>query len=507
MLITERYKNDIFGCLSCYDRILIQGNLMGWSYPDGMTSFLNSKHIKIFDFPNFAKPMNEAIRENTVRIAEENGIEIDYIRKSGAFRKDDYIAEIINKRGTHPGLVHIFSAMETCDTYKPWHDKESGKTFLKYDTTKCIHYYFYFIDREYGLCYLRVPTWAPFRLQFYMNGHNWLENKLIKNNIEYTKIDNAFYKISDFDAAQKLADKIKVEDLHSALDAISKRYCPIPEEYATTYNWSIMQIEYALDISFMNIEGLKPLYDNLINTAMHTVTPDNVASFLGKRFSLLFEGEAGTKYNKRILGTRIKHQMGEVAVKMYDKAGVILRIECTSNDVSKFREYRDVAQKDGTVVQKVANVKKSIYSLYGLVKIFKGVVGRYLEYISEFDDPSAGVKNLEKVTNDVRKDDRNYKGFNFFNEMDLIILETIARGEFTIRGLQNKNLRDHLPDKTSSEISRILKRLRTDGMIKKVGNSYKYYLTSLGKSTIVAGLKIKNMLLTQELSTLSASGL
>ena len=35
-------------------------------------------------------------------------------------------------------------------------------------------YYFYFIDEDYGLCYLRVPTWAPFRLQFYCNAHNWL---------------------------------------------------------------------------------------------------------------------------------------------------------------------------------------------------------------------------------------------------------------------------------------------------------------------------------------------
>ena len=29
---------------------------------------------------------------------------------------------------------------------------------------KCLHYYFYFIDPQLGLCYLRVPTWCPFRL-------------------------------------------------------------------------------------------------------------------------------------------------------------------------------------------------------------------------------------------------------------------------------------------------------------------------------------------------------
>jgi hypothetical protein len=28
---------------------------------------------------------------------------------------------------------------------------------------------FYFLDAELGLCYLRVPTWCPFRLKFYSN--------------------------------------------------------------------------------------------------------------------------------------------------------------------------------------------------------------------------------------------------------------------------------------------------------------------------------------------------
>ncbi|MEW6274880.1 MAG: hypothetical protein AB1556_07170 [Bacillota bacterium] len=70
------------------------------------------------------------------------------------------IKEIIAHRGNYPGLVHIFAAMETCDSYQPWHDKKTGKTFLKPDSGKYLHYYFYFIDQEYGLCYLQVSTWA-----------------------------------------------------------------------------------------------------------------------------------------------------------------------------------------------------------------------------------------------------------------------------------------------------------------------------------------------------------
>jgi hypothetical protein len=54
--------------------------------------------------------------------------------------------------------VHIISAVEACDGYQPWPDKQTHRTFLRPDTGKCRHYYFYFMDAELGLVYLRVPT-------------------------------------------------------------------------------------------------------------------------------------------------------------------------------------------------------------------------------------------------------------------------------------------------------------------------------------------------------------
>ena len=495
VLITEKYTNEISGTLSCYDRIIINGTLGKWGYTGGMTSFFYEKGYRIFDFAKIFTPITEAIKENAKRVATESGVEIEHIRKSGAFRKDDKIAEIITERGTHEGLVHIFSAMEVCYTYAPWHDKERGRTFFKNDQTKCLHYYFYFIDRELGLCFVKIPTVAPFKTMIYMNGHNLLESKLKKNDIEYTKIDNAFTRISDFEKAQKLSDSIKVEDLHRAFNIFMKRYLPLPDEWEIAFNYTIHQVEYATDIVFKSVENLKPLYDNIIKTAMHTVTPEDIANFLGKRFSVLFEGEAGSKYNKRILGTRIKHQMGEISVKIYDKFGSVLRIEVTSNNVSKLKVFRDVLKKDGTTETKMAPVKKSIYSLFVLIQIFKNATRRYLEFISSFDDPTDGLKKLDKVVEPVKDNNRNYRGFNFFSKEDEQILLAVSDGKFTLKGISNKELRSLLPEKSSGQLSRILKRLHVHGLIIKVAKTYKYYLTMLGRNIIVAGLSFKNTVL------------
>jgi hypothetical protein len=58
-------------------------------------------------------------------------------RKS--FRKEKRIAEILARRGTQPGWVHVFSAMENCTTFRPWHDRATGRTGVKVTGGKCLH--------------------------------------------------------------------------------------------------------------------------------------------------------------------------------------------------------------------------------------------------------------------------------------------------------------------------------------------------------------------------------
>jgi hypothetical protein len=500
-LITEQYKEQIRGVLSCYDRVVLRGTIPSWCFAEGMTSFLYAQKIQIFDYADkMANPFREEIRANAERIAAENKVEIEFIRKIKEFRKEDRIQAILKQRGSDPGLVHIFSAMETCNSYKPWHDRTTGKNSLVNDSGKCLHYYFYFIDPLFGLCYLRVPTWCPFQLQFYFNGHNWLAAKLAKRAIPYTLQDNAFLEISDFAMAQELSDKIRVEDLHQVLDIIAQRYCPVIKIYHLAYHWSIMQSEYSTDIVFKRQSDLKLLYEPLIRTAIHSVKPEHIATFLGEKLHGNFQGEIGNNFNTRIQGTRIKHQMGAVSIKMYDKFSLALRIETTVNDVSQFRLYREVDQRNGSKVKKMAVMKKNIYSLFPLIRLLKASNHRYLEFISTFPDPTDGIKKLNTVSQTVTSGERNYKGFNFFAVEDQRLLSVIARGEFNITGLRNHSLQPFLSDKKSGQISRILKRLRLHGLIKKAGSTYKYYLTSLGKSVITLGLRLKELFIIPSLA-------
>lgn len=498
-LIQERYKEKIQGTLSCYDRVMITGTLPGFCYARGMTHILYERGIRIFDYPRFAEPLRNAIRNNAEQIAKENGLEIEFIQKKN-FRKEERIKEILKKRGCRPGIVHIFSAMEPCQTYKPWHNKQTQMTYLKPSTGKCLHYYFYFIDEEMGLCHVHVPTWSPFRLQIYFNGHNMLANQLKENGIGCKMLDNAFLEIDDFGKAQELADSFSVGVLHRKLDSFAKRFCPVIKRFHLTCHWSIMQAEYATDIVFKRQKDLKPIYEGLSITAIHTVKPDNVAMFLGRKLNGNYQDEIGSNFSTRIEGTRIKHSMGKVSIKMYDKFSQVLRIETTVNDVSFFKHYRRVEHRDGTTSMKLAGMKKGIYSLHPLKDAAKRANMRYIEFISSIDDRSAGVNNLNRISKRVVKNKRSYKGFNPVLEDEQRLFETLSRGEYNITGFQNKNLREKMKDKTSAQISRMIKRLRVHGLARKIPHSYRYHLTKLGRAVIVLGLKLKEMVVIPELN-------
>ena len=131
--LVERHDDRIAGVLSCYDRIIITGTLPGICYAKGMTAFLRANGIRIFDYPQFAAGLRDVVRENATRIAEAAGVSIEHVAKSH-IRKESIVAKVIARRGDHPGLVHVISAMEACDAYKPWHDKQTHKTFLRPDS-------------------------------------------------------------------------------------------------------------------------------------------------------------------------------------------------------------------------------------------------------------------------------------------------------------------------------------------------------------------------------------
>jgi hypothetical protein len=181
----------------------------------------------------------------------------------------------------------------------------------------------------------------------------------------------------------------------------------------------------------------------------------------------------GNRFNKRWIGTRIKHQMGPVSIKMYDKFNLILRtlaphcvpwhrppgqvwcnagVETTVNNVAFFKHYRQVLHRDGSTTMGWAPMKKTIHSLPALRELLSAANQRYLKFISSIATPQVGVEQLQRLAETKTEDQHRHKGFNLFSEEDICLLRT-----------------QYLSHKSASQVTRLLKRLRVHGVIKKIG--------------------------------------
>jgi hypothetical protein len=487
----ERHQDKIGGVLSCFDRVVITGTLPDICHAEAMGGYLGYHKIRVFDYPRWAEPLREELRENAERLATEAGLQIEFIRKLKAFRKEARIKEILAERGDHPGLVHIFSAMEACSSYQPWHNKSTHRTFLKPSSGKCLHYYFYFIDEQFGLCYVRVPTWAPFRLQVYFNGHSWLARQLLQADIPFEMLDNAFVSIANPEKGQELADELNAQTLHEHLAAWAQRFCPLLHHFRSGYHWSFMQVEYATDVVFLRQAEFQPLYEAIVRTAVHAIKAEHVATFLGRKLTNAYQGEVGNDFSTRIQGTRIRHHMGPASIKLYDKFACIARVECTANDVSFFKHHRYVEQRNGEHVFKLAPLRKNIYSLRDLRQVMHAANDRYLAFMACLDNPDAGQKAVAKIAAPAKAKGHSFRGFNLFLDPDYQLFLTLGRGEWAICGFRAADLRAHIEGLSPGRSSYILKRLRIHGLIKKVAHTYKYYMTKLGRRVLVTALVIR----------------
>jgi hypothetical protein len=293
-------------------------------------------------------------------------------------------------------------------------------------------------------------------------------------------------RIDDWSQAQLLADSLSPDQLHRTLDRYAERCCPVSAVFGQSYHWSLMQVEYATDLAFRSTTTLGPLYQQLIRQTVLNVKAEQVARFLGRPITPLLAQEIGSQFATRIEGTCVKHHFGKSSIKMYDKCGIVLRIETTTNNVSFFKHHRKVEHRNRPPTRGLAPVKKTIYSLIDLREILLGCNRRYLAHLSALDDVSAGVRALDRLTTPRVVDGRTVKGINFFAPGDSALLHALQNPRVNIAGIRRADL---LPDVTMfspGQLSRQLRRLLDIGVIKRVVGSYRYYLTKAGRAATAA---------------------
>ena len=484
-----RFGSNIAAVLSGFDRLVFRGHLIPLIRPSGMQAFLRRAGIRLLDFKEYVSRTSDRVKQEALATARRLDRPIRYLRSSRV-SKEDLVQKILIEQPVSRGLVCLFTTVEPCMSFEYHRSEDPTQRGLKLTERKCLHIYRYFLDPTFGLIGTRLQTWFPFNIQIWLNGREWLAVQLHRHKIDYQRADNTFTSVADPRAAQQLLTDQLTTNWACSLEAIRKLIHPLHEQIFApaplSYYWSVYQSEWATDLLFNRPAALASLYPRLYRHAMLHFQSQDVMRFLGRKAHGNFTGELVTRFKDRPEGVRVKHWVHGNSLKIYDKAGSVLRVETTIAKTEDFRAFR-TPQNRPDEVPSWKPMRKGIADLNRRAEVSQAANERYLDALAAVDDSTPLSTIFDQVSHPVTRDGTRTRAIRIGDPGDLALVRAISRGEFATNGLRNRDLRLILFPSTpttqranAAKITRLLRLLRAHGLIRKVPKTHRYLLTAKG---------------------------
>ena len=498
----QRHAGSVTGTLSGFDRLLFRGTLLSIAHVRGMDKFLGGRRVLYKDYAGFAKRLSERLKRRARQLAQAAGRPFEYLG-SAALRKEQVARKIMERDGVKEGLICVLSCVEPCRTISVRSNAAGRRLELVNQQRKCLHLYFYYLDREFGLMHVRLQTWLPMPIQVCVNGREYLARRMARAGIGFEQRDNCFVRIDDLPRAQKMMDELNKRRWVRTLDALARRVNPLPGPRGGLnlrgYYWTIRESEYATDVLFKDAAELKEIYPPLVEHAMKRMGSQEVLRFLGRRTNGRFNGEVTADIAVRSEGVRIKHRVEENSIKMYDKQGSVLRVETTMNNPRRFKVRRK-ARRKGKSCMAWLPMRKGLADLARRVQICRAANERYLEALATVGRSATVQKLLDPVSRPVVRDHRPYRALRPVSAAEAQVFAAVLDGGWLLRGFTNRDLRSKLgwhqrdpveQRRQGGRMTRLLRLLRAHGLIAKVSGTRYYRTTETGRRVMTAALQVR----------------
>jgi hypothetical protein len=344
---------------------------------------------------------------------------------------------------------------------------------------------------------IRLQTWAPFGVRIALNGGEWLKRLLDKAGIKYVREGNKFLDVENYSMARSLLDSQRearwIEMFCGFIPPVFPSMSGLLGE-RMSYTWTLWQSEWARDYIFHEPHVLETYMKPLPRHAFISGTSDRVLRYMGHparpngQPHWSADPEPLTRVNQWHDGTRVRHWLNKNSLKLYNQRNV-LRFEFTMNDPGRFKIYRTVTGDEGGE-KRFLPVRKGIADISARTRICGARLKSLTEQAAILEEDMSVGEILAGVLKPKRQEGKPYRGLEVTGK-DSRLLRAIADPKYNASAITNKSLQKALgkPDwakglegrKPASRISRQLKLLRVQGLIKKLPNQHKYMLTGKGR--------------------------
>jgi hypothetical protein len=498
-----RFASVVLGVLHGFDHLRFRGSKRLLCYPGGVLSYLRQANVQLVDYKAYAKATTVALCRSIETSAKQAGL-YQYLDNCQDSKEEVALRQAAQQNRTQ-GLIAVLGCVEPCRIVQVRGDRQTKLLEPRIESGKCLHYYHYYLDPDFGLRYTRLQSWFPFTLHVGLNGRDWLGQQLTKAGLRYVKKENCFTWVEDWDAAQALLDQQLTTDWAALLDRWAQESNSLAATLLTApvpYYWAVQEGEYATDIAFRTPEDLGQLYRRLVHFATEVLKSTDVLRFMGYRVTKAdrphanLGGEVMTTIKELVQGTCVKHHVVKNLLKMYDKFMQVLRLENMLINVRDFKVYR-TREGDADGPMEYLRLRKGVADIHRRAQLGQKINERYAAALATVEDKTPLGELTQDLGQSASWKGRSVRALNPLAPADAALLEAVNRGEFIVNGFRNRDLRGLLfadaPEATpeeskrqSAKVTRLLRLLRAHGLITKIHKTHRYQVSKVGRSKVAA---------------------
>lgn len=245
--------------VECIDRLYLNGYVPRLQRPENLQWFLHTHRGYPIVSPALLKKLTDSFVAAIHAFAARRGVPI--VRFDRGQRKEDVAREHLARFTAHEGVVLIGVAQERVSAFRAvqkgprrrHRTSPGGRApwFCFYRGTVDVNqYYFYILDRDFGLCFIKFSSYVPFGIRIWVNGHEWTKRQASRRGIGFEELDNGFLSCDGPAGLQSICNSFSAEDI----DAFFRRWLrQLPHPFTREdrragfqYQLSILQLEVSL---------------------------------------------------------------------------------------------------------------------------------------------------------------------------------------------------------------------------------------------------------------------
>jgi hypothetical protein len=486
LTIKEVLSDKVVLDIECVDRVYLNGYVKHLQLPGGLITFIREQMGFPIPSPVVMPPVTRAFRNAVELFAAQQGLAIVDFAK-GEDKDATARAHLARFQSTN-GVVLIGKAQEKTPGYTARRKDHGTKVWFEYSRrTVCVtHYYFYILDEDFGLFFIKVCTYFPFDVKVCFNGHEWAKQQLRKAGIDFEALSNGFLSCTDPERLQMICHQLNADKIQALFDHwVAQIPWPLSvQQQAAGYRHqlSIWQMEVSRTQVFADPEQGWALVEALIRDNLDLGRPDRVSLIFERRVTKRTPGEFYTRVVRDGVQPTLRIHYKHSVLKQYLKDGRALRTEMMFNNTKDFDLNR--------------GLQSSFARLFDMGREFNR---RLLEQEQISEDCFVPIEDLRQLgRSTLTEGGQRASALRFGDQRVMALLEALASHSYITSDIGNRTLRPvvaqllgEMPEAYSSaQMSYDLRRLRMKGLIERIDKSHRYCLTPLGIKVVTFFTKL-----------------